>query len=113
MKRAGMGRRVFRGTHWLLLAFSCSMLIGCATMGLRAAVSLKVEKSASTPRDALVYIDGEYLAPLGTVVKRGVRLPEGTHRISVEKNGYFPFDTVVVSDRKPIFLSVELLELPD
>jgi len=82
-------------------------------MGLRAAVSLKVEKTANSPRDALVYIDGEYIAPLGTVVERGVRLPEGSHRISVEKNGYFPYDTVVVSNRKPIFLSVDLLELPD
>lgn len=82
-------------------------------MGLRAAVSLKVTKSEQTPRDALVFIDGQYVASLGTVVKRGVRLPEGSHRISIEKRGYFPFDVVFVSDRKPLSLAVELFELPD
>jgi PEGA domain len=87
--------------------------LGCATMGLRAAVSMKVEKTADTPRDALVYIDGQYVAPLGTVVKRGVRVPEGEHRVSVEKNGYYPFDAIIVSRREPIFLKVELVELPD
>lgn len=86
---------------------------GCATMGLRSAVSMKVSRAEETPKDALVYIDGQYVAKLGTVVKRGVRVPEGKHRISVERNGYFPFDAVVVSDRKPIHLEVEMLELPD
>lgn len=95
---------------------SCALLcleLGCATMGLRSAVSMKVSRSDATPKDALVYIDGQYVAKLGTVVKRGVRVPEGKHRISVERNGYFPFDAVVVSDRKPIFLEVEMLALPD
>jgi hypothetical protein len=82
-------------------------------MGLRSAVSMKVTHTSDTPKDALVYIDGEYVAKLGTVAKRGVRVPEGKHRISVERNGYFPFDTVVVSDRKPIFVEVEMLPLPD
>lgn len=74
---------------------------------------MKVTRSNDAPKDALVYIDGQYVAKLGTVVKRGVRVPEGKHRISVERNGYFPFDAVVVSDRKPIVLDVQMLELPD
>jgi hypothetical protein len=95
------------------VALALGASLGCATMGLRAAVSMKVEKAPEAPKDALVYIDGQYVAQLGTVVKLGVRLPEGEHRISVEKNGYFPFDAIVVSDRKPIHLKVEMLELPD
>jgi hypothetical protein len=58
-------------------------------------------------------VDGRYIGTLAAVEARGVRLVEGEHRISVEKVGYFPFDAVVVSDLKPIHLTVEMLELPD
>jgi len=46
-------------------------------------------------------------------VARGVRLPEGEHRISVQKVGYFPWDRLVVSDRQPIALQVELRKIPE
>lgn len=82
-------------------------------MGLRAAVSMKVERAEGTPKDALVYIDEQFVGMLGVIAARGVRLPEGEHRISVEKTGYFPFDAIVVSDRQPILLKVSLLRLPD
>ncbi len=97
-----------------LLALASPVLAGgCATMGLRSAVSMKIERTESAPASALVYIDGTYIGRLGYVAKHGVRLPEGQHRISVEKNGYYPFDALVVSDRKPIHLRVEMLRLPD
>ena len=79
----------------------------------RAAVSLSVARAADTPRDASVYIDEQFVGFLGVVAARGVRLPEGEHRISVEKVGYFPWDRLVVSDRKPISLSVALRKIPD
>lgn len=82
-------------------------------MGLQAAVSMKVERDPSAPKDALVYIDEQYIGTLDFVASRGVRLPEGEHRISVEKNGYHPFDALVVSDRQPIHLKISLLKLPD
>jgi hypothetical protein len=50
---------------------------------------------------------------LGVVAARGVRLPEGEHRITIEKVGYFPWDRRVISDRKPIALEVELRKIPD
>lgn len=79
----------------------------------RAAVSLSVARAADTPRDASVYIDEQFVGFLGVVAARGVRLPEGEHRISVEKVGYFPWDQLVVSDRKPISLIIALRKIPD
>lgn len=95
---------------WILLLFGLS---ACHTMGLTAAVSMKVDRARGTPGDALVYIDEQFVGTLATVAARGVRLPEGEHRVSVEKNGYHPYDVLVVSDRKPIHLQVALLPLPE
>jgi hypothetical protein len=79
----------------------------------RAAVRLSIERAAATPRDASVYIDEQFVGFLGVVAARGVRLPEGKHRITVEKVGYFPWDQLVVSDRQPIALEVELRKIPE
>jgi len=86
---------------------------GCATMGLRSAVDMTVKIGERTPRSALVYIDGRYIGTLKAVAARGVRIPEGKHRLTVEKSGYFPYDKIIVSDLKPIELEVRLLKLPD
>jgi PEGA domain len=95
----------------LLVSAACWGLPGCATQ--RAAVRLSVARSPETPKDASVYIDEQFVGFLGVVAARGVRLPEGEHRVTVEKAGYFPWDRLVVSDRKPIVLSVELRPIPD
>jgi hypothetical protein len=42
-----------------------------------------------------------------------VRLPEGEHRISVTKAGYFPWDRLVNAGRDPIKLDVQLEPVPD
>ena len=86
------------------------VLAGCQVH--RAAVPLRVERAADSPRDASVYIDEQFVGLLGVVAARGVRLPEGEHRITVEKVGYFAWDERVVSDREPIFLRVELRKIP-
>lgn len=90
-----------------------ALALGCATMGVRSAVDLTVEVEEGTPGTALVYIDEQYIGTLAAVQARGLRLPEGEHRVSVEKTGYFPYDAVVVSDLKPIHLKVRLLRLPE
>jgi hypothetical protein len=97
-------------TAWLLLG----ALAGAgACQAPRTAVRLSVERAAAAPRDASVYIDEQFVGFLGVVAARGVRLPEGEHRITVEKVGYFPWDQLVVSDRKPILLKVDLRKIPD
>ncbi len=89
-----------------------SLVSGCEP-GPGRFVSLKLVKPKAAPRDASVMIDEEYVAPLGVVAARGVKLPYGEHRITVEKEGYFPWDRLVFSDREDIKLDVELVPIPD
>ncbi|HTQ05572.1 MAG TPA: PEGA domain-containing protein [Polyangiaceae bacterium] len=100
------------GTIGFAVAIALALLTGCGS-GLTAAVSLKVDRSPDTPRDASVVIDEQYIGPLGIVAAHGVRLPVGEHRISVEKNGFFPFDKLVEADRDDIVLHVKLEPVPD
>lgn len=93
-----------------LMALSVS---GCATMGLRSAVDMTVKMGPHAPASALVYINGSYIGSLAAVVARGVRIPEGKHRLSVEKSGYFPYDAIIVSDIDAINLRIDLLPLPE
>jgi hypothetical protein len=78
-----------------------------------AAVSMRVKRTNVTPKDASVYIDEEYVAPLYVVQSHGVRLPVGEHRVTVQKEGYFPYDRLVKANRQDIFLEVELAPVPD
>jgi hypothetical protein len=96
----------------MLCAVLVLSLTGCQP-SVTPAVPLKLVKAAASPRDASVSIDEEYVGPLGIVAARGVRLPIGEHRITVEKEGYFPWDRLVVSDRDPITLEVVLVPIPD
>jgi hypothetical protein len=84
-----------------------------ASCGPTAAVSMSVKRTPQTPPDASVTIDEEFVGLLSYVAARGVRLPAGEHHITVERDGYFPWDRIVVSDRKPIRLEVDLIPLPD
>jgi hypothetical protein len=77
------------------------------------AVTLKMRRAPETPKNASVSIDEQYIGPLVYVGSHGVRLPIGTHRITVEKDGYFPFDQLVTSDRDDIELIVKLEPIPD
>ncbi|HSU39073.1 MAG TPA: hypothetical protein VLJ38_05880 [Polyangiaceae bacterium] len=100
------------GTVGFAVAIAVALLSGCAG-DLKAAVSLKVVRSPETPRDASVIIDEQYIGPLGIVAAHGVRLPVGEHRISIEKSGFFPFDSLVRADRDDIVLPVKLEPVPD
>ena len=104
-------------TRTLRTAILAAALATCATASCfpqaRAAVSLRVERSKTTPHDAAVTIDEQYIGPLYYVVRRGVRLPVGEHRITVEKDGYFPFDALVEADRRDVELKVEMVPIPD
>ena len=92
----------------LLLAFA-----GCQSGVGRAAVSMSVKLSARSPGDASVFIDEEYVGPLGYVAAHGVRLPVGEHRVTVQKDGFFPWDRLVVADLEAVRLDVDLEPGPD
>jgi hypothetical protein len=98
----------------LALAAAVGLSASACVQQPRAAVSLRVVRRAKTPRDASVTIDEQYVGPLGWVAARGVRLPLGEHRITVERDGYFAYDaTVVATGSAPIRLDVELVPVPD
>ncbi len=94
----------------LLLILS---LTSCQPPSEQPGVSLSLTRAKESPRDAAVTIDEEYIGPLGYVAARGVRLPAGKHRISVEKPGYFPWDHLVEAGHDAIHLDVSLEPIPD
>jgi hypothetical protein len=100
-------------------ALLAALLLSVASAGgcirePRAAVSLKVAYAGKTPGDAVVTIDEQYIGPLAFVAAHGVRLPEGKHRITVERPGYFPYDADVTAEgTDPILLKVALVPIPD
>ncbi len=65
------------------------------------------------PPEATVTIDDRFVGPLDVVAARGVALPRGSHRISVEAEGYFPWDKLVEARDKPVELEVKLVPIPD
>jgi len=89
----------------------CLFLLACEPTRPKT-VSLRVSGNV---RDAHVTIDDQYLGAFAYVAKKGVALPPGPHRITVEKNGYFPWDKVVVAKEgdPPLKLDVILVEIPD
>ena len=96
-----------------VLALLFVLSVSSCQTGERPAVSLSLERSAKSPSDAAVTIDEEYIGPLGYVAARGVRLPAGKHRITVEKHGYFPWDRLVEAGTAPVHFDVTLEPIPD
>lgn len=94
-----------------LAAASSLVLTGCPKS--QGYVGLRLYRTRETPRDAHVYIDERYIGPLGPVIRRGIRFPVGEHRITVKKEGYFPWDKLVEADRETIKIQVELVPIPD
>ena len=98
----------------VLALFFVLSLSSCQAMGSEPpTVPLSLERSAKSPRDAAVTIDEEYIGPLGYVAARGVKLPAGKHRITIEKPGYFPWDRLVDAGTAPIHFDVTLEPIPD
>jgi hypothetical protein len=92
----------------LAIAAAAPLLGACATVPATASLRVK----GALP-DASVTIDDQYVGALAFVAARGVALPPGKHRITVEKTGYFPWDKVVEAKDEPIHLDVILTKIPD
>jgi hypothetical protein len=69
------------------------------------------------PPQATVTVDDQIVGSLELVAARGVALPPGVHRISVEAPGYLPWDKLVEAKGTPVGtplrLDVELVPIPD
>ena len=109
MSASRMGKRK-RLTIFLL--GSVLYLPGCVHTP-RAMVPISLQRVHTTPRDASVSVDEEYVGPLYLVAAQGLRLPVGKHRVTVTREGYFPWDRLVEADRSTVVLAVELVPIPE
>ena len=87
-------------------------LPGCGPPKEPKTVSMRM---VGSPPNASVTIDDIFVGRLDTVAARGVALPVGTHRVSVEAPGYLPWDKVVEAKEGagPLRLEVRLVATPD
>jgi hypothetical protein len=102
------------GGRPLLFAVALSgALAGCESNFPHAKTPTVSLRMQGAPPEASVTIDDEYVGPLSVVMARGVALPVGSHRISVEAEGYFPWDKIVEAKSGLVRLDVRLTPLPD
>ena len=84
----------------------------CGPAGYARGPTVSLRMHGGPPR-ATVTIDDQYVGPLDVVAVRGVALPLGQHRISVESPGYLPWDKIVLAKDQPVRLQVQLVPVPD
>ena len=99
-------------TRALPAAVLLGLALGACTPPPPKTVRMVVRGS---PPDATVTVDDQVLGALAFVASRGVALPPGKHRISVEKAGHFPWDRIVEAREgsPPLELDVRLEKIPD
>jgi hypothetical protein len=97
-------------TRFALFAF----VVACGAPGNGASKTISL-RMTGTPVDARVTVDDQIVGTLDMVQARGVAMPPGQHRVSVEHEGYFPFDTIVDAKEGEKVLRVEakLVPVPD
>lgn len=62
---------------------------------------------------ALVTINDRYVGRLEQLRARGIALPPGEYRVTVEQVGYFPWDQLITVEEQPVELDVRLTPIPD
>ncbi len=77
--------------------------------------SLRLVPTAGAPGRARVTIDDQPLGSLDFIVKRGAALPPGKHRLTIEAEGYLPYDTEIDAGENGglIKLDIRLVKKPD
>jgi hypothetical protein len=108
-KALALGAKLALGAIALasVLTASSAAVSGCAS---QRTVVLKLHGAEA---DALVTINDRYVDRLETLSRRGIALPPGTYRVTVEKVGFFPWDELVEIDEQPVERQVELTRIPD
>jgi hypothetical protein len=94
------------------LTAALGSVVACGPPAKVPTVSMRM---TGEPQQARVIIDEAYIGGLAFVASRGVALPVGSHRITVEAPGYFPQDQVVTVEEgdPPVKLDVHLTRIPD
>lgn len=91
-----------------LLASLSPVVTGCG-----AALKPVVVRVSGNVPDATVTVDDQLIGSLKYVSARGLGLPPGKHRITVERSGYFPWDRLVEATEQPVVLDVQMVPIPD
>lgn len=97
------------------LAYAFALVVAaCGAPGPAAGATVSLRMSGG-PADARVTVDDQIVGSLDMVEARGVALPPGKHRISVEHEGFFPFDTIVEAKEgeKLVRVDAKLVPIPD
>jgi hypothetical protein len=114
MQRALLRSATRRASIACLASLACIVLQGCR-MSAPPTTSLHLHATDGTPLRARVTIDDQPLGTLDFIQKRGVAMPPGKHRITIEADGYLPWDSEV--DAGPsggvVPLDVTLVPIPD
>ncbi len=97
-----------------LLAALLGTTVACAAKAPVEAPTVSLRMTGGPP-DARVTVDDQLVGTLDVVAVRGVAMPVGQHRISVERQGYFPYDTLVEAKegQGPVKLEVKLVPVPE
>jgi hypothetical protein len=90
------------------------LLIACSP-AKPPTTSLRLQPVIEAPKSAKVTIDDQPLGSLAYVVKHGVALPPGRHRLTIEADGYLPYDAEIEAGDNGglIKLDVKLVKRPD
>jgi hypothetical protein len=93
-------------TTLALSAFACAAPKEPKTVSMRM---------VGSPPNASVTVDDIFVGRMDIVSARGVALPVGQHRVSVEAPGYLPWDKLVEAKegQGPLRLEVRLVAQPD
>ena len=88
--------------------------LGCVSSVPKTS-SLRVFPAVGAPAAARVTIDDEPVGSLKLVAEKGVALPPGKHRVTIEAEGYLPWDAEVDagSGGARVKLDVTLVKVPD
>lgn len=67
------------------------------------------------PANASVTIDDQFVGTMDVVGRRGVALPPGKHRVTVEAPGHFSWDKIIEAKEGETYLRLEvkLVPIPD
>jgi hypothetical protein len=100
------------------LACSAIVCLACAAACVSSVpktTSLRVVAAQGAPPAARVTIDDQPVGSLKLVAERGVALPPGKHRVTIEAEGYLPWDAEVDAGGGGglVKLDVVLVKIPD
>jgi hypothetical protein len=92
-----------------------SLVLAACAPSKPPTTSLRLLPAADAPGRARVTIDDQPLGSLDFIVKRGAALPPGKHRLTIEADGYLPFDQEIDAGDKGgmIKLDIKLIKRPD